>query len=44
MNKQHQPPLTMNKQHQPPLTMNTPQQLILKKELLVSLLQEHPVS
>jgi hypothetical protein len=41
MNKQHQPPLTMNKQHQPPLT---PHQLILKKELLVSLLQEHPVS
>jgi hypothetical protein len=41
MNKQHQPPLTMNKQHQPPLTMH---QLILKKELLVSLLQEHPVS
>jgi hypothetical protein len=31
----------MNKQHQPPLT---PHQLILKKELLVSLLQEHPVS
>jgi hypothetical protein len=29
----------MNKQHQPPLT---PHQL--KKELLVSLLQEHPVS
>jgi hypothetical protein len=35
----------MNKQHQPPLTMNMLQQpLIVKKELLVSLLQEHPVS